>query len=105
MITNKSGKILKSVADWAIVEVLQDQSMENSEGVLIPTSDSLKEVNAVVITCGDGTVSYPRPDSVSEGSEVLISKSAGSDFSFNGKMYKRIRFIDIIGVWENTTNK
>ncbi|SIS65202.1 co-chaperone GroES [Salimicrobium flavidum] len=92
--------MLKPLGDRIVIEVVEQEETTKS-GIVLPDSAKEKPQEGKIVAVGTGRVTEHgekvTPE-VSEGDQVIYSKFAGTEVSYDGKDYLILRESDVLAV-------
>lgn len=92
--------MLKPLGDRIVIEVLEQEETTKS-GIVLPDSAKEKPQEGKVVAVGSGRVTdngQTVTPEVAEGDQVIYSKFAGTEVSYDGKDYLVLRESDVLAV-------
>jgi len=93
----------RPVRDFVVVELLEVESV-SSGGIVLPEASRKGNLRGRVVRLGEGrwdsTGGVFRGFSAGVGDVVLFNEFAGFELSVDGREYRVIRDVDIVGVFE-----
>ena len=92
--------MLKPLGDRIVIEVLEQEETTKS-GIVLPDSAKEKPQEGKVVAVGSGRVTDSEQTvtpEVAEGDQVIYSKFAGTEVSYDGKDYLVLRESDVLAV-------
>ncbi|SDJ78004.1 co-chaperone GroES [Salimicrobium halophilum] len=92
--------MLKPLGDRIVIEVVEQEETTKS-GIVLPDSAKEKPQEGKVVAVGTGRLKDNGEKvalEVSEGDQVIYSKFAGTEVSYDGKDYLIIRENDVLAV-------
>ncbi|PBB04980.1 co-chaperone GroES [Salimicrobium humidisoli] len=92
--------MLKPLGDRIVIEVLEQEETTKS-GIVLPDSAKEKPQEGKVVAVGSGRVTdsgQTVTPEVAEGDQVIYSKFAGTEVSYDGKDYLVLRESEVLAV-------
>ncbi|WP_347861562.1 co-chaperone GroES [Salimicrobium sp. PL1-032A] len=92
--------MLKPLGDRIVIEVVEQEETTKS-GIVLPDSAKEKPQEGKVVAVGTGRLKDDGEKvalEVSEGDQVIYSKFAGTEVSYDGKDYLILRENDVLAV-------